>query len=149
MLLCTHTYFSLGYGTLSPSQLLEAAKLNGYKSITLTDINNTSATIDSLRLAEEIGIQLSIGIDFRNGIDQRYVGISKNNEGFRELNQHLSEYSHKAQPFPQIAPNFKHVNAIYPLSKYSGQKLKDHEFIGISAKEVLVLPFLYKDLDLY
>ena len=148
MLLCTHTYFSLGYGTLSPSRLIEAAKQNGYESIALTDINNTSATIDSIRLAEEIGIQLSIGIDFRNGIDQCYVGIAKNNEGYRELNQHLSEYSHKSQPFPPIAPDFEHVNIIYPLSKYSGQNLKDSEFIGISAKEVSTLPFLYKELDL-
>ena len=109
MLLCTHTYFSLGYGTLSPSQLLEAAQQNGYESIALTDINNTSATIDSLRLAEEIGIQLSIGIDFRNAIEQVYVGLARNNEGYCELNQHLSEYSQKSQPFPQIAPNFEHV----------------------------------------
>ena len=117
MLLCTHTYFSLGYGTLSPSQLIEAAKQNGYESIALTDINNTSATIDSLRLAEEIGIQLSIGIDFRNEIEQVYVGLARNNEGYREINQHLSEYSHKAQPFPKIAPNFENVSIIYPLSK--------------------------------
>ena len=148
MLLCCHTYFSLRYGTLSPSQLLEAAAQNGYKALALTDINNTSATIDSLRLAEEIGIKLSIGIDFRNGIDQCYVGIAKNNEGYRELNQHLSEYAHKGQPFPQSAPNFEHVNIIYPLSKYKKCKLKNYEFIGISAKEVSILPFLYKDLDL-
>lgn len=148
MLLCCHTYFSLRYGTLSPSQLLEAAAQNGYKALALTDINNTSATIDSLRLAEEIGIKLSIGIDFRNGIDQCYVGIAKNNEGYRELNQHLSEYTHKGQPFPQSAPNFEHVNIIYPLSKYKKCKLKNYEFIGISAKEVSILPFLYKYLDL-
>ncbi len=148
MLLCCHTYFSLRYGTLSPSQLLEAAAQNGYKALALTDINNTSATIDSLRLAEEIGIKLSIGIDFRNGIDQCYVGIAKNNEGYRELNQHLSEYAHKGQPFPQSAPNFEHVSIIYPLSKYRKRKLKNYEFIGISVKEVSILPFLYKDLDL-
>ncbi len=148
MLLCCHTYFSLRYGTLSPSQLLEAAAQNGCKALALTDINNTSATIDSLRLTEEIGIKLSIGIDFQNGIEQCYVGIAKNNEGYRELNQHLSEYSHKGQPFPQLAPNFEYVNIIYPLSKYSGHKLKNYEFTTISAKEVSILPFLYKDLGL-
>lgn len=148
MLLCTHTYFSLGYGTLSPSQLLEAAKQNGYESIALTDINNTSASIDSIRLAEELGIQLSLGIDFRNGIEQCYIGIAKNNIGYLELNRHLSEFLHKDQEFPKIAPNFKHVNVIYPLSKYLGHKLEDYEFIGISAKEVSKLPFLYKGLNI-
>lgn len=35
-----------------------------------------------------------MGIDFRNGIKQQYVGIARNNLGFRELNEHLSHHIH-------------------------------------------------------
>lgn len=147
MLLCSHTYFSFRYGTLSPSQMLEAAHSSGFTSLAITDINNTSATIDSLRLASEMGIHLSIGIDFRNGIDQKYVCIAKNNLGYYELNKHLSEHLHSAKSFDNLPPDFQNSFTIFPLKKYKGHSLRTNEYIGVSAKEVLSLPFLYKDLN--
>lgn len=135
-----HTYYSLCYGTLSTENLLNAAKSNGYEKIILADINNTSAVLDAARLSKEMGIEVGIGIDFRNGAEQQYVGIAKNNNGFRLLNIHLSEHLHKSISFLKQAPLTEDVFIIYPLKNYDGWALMEHEFIGISSQELLQLP---------
>ncbi|MGB0167339.1 MAG: PHP domain-containing protein, partial [Luteibaculum sp.] len=91
MLLNCHTYYSLGYGTLAPHKLLEQAVSMGYTELCVTDINNTSACLECLRIAKEVGIRVKIGIDFRNHVQQKFVGIAKNNLGFQELNAYLSQ----------------------------------------------------------
>jgi len=91
MLLNCHSYYSFKYGTISPKELLEQAHAKGYDCLTITDINNTSACIDIVRMAPEFKIKPVVGIDFRNGIQQQYIGIAKNNDGFRELNEHLTK----------------------------------------------------------
>ena len=94
MLLNCHTHYSFNYGTFSPERLLTTVKTNGYASFVLSDINNTSALISSLKEAKKIGIKLIAGIDFRNGIEQKYVGIAINNNGLNELHKHLSNHLH-------------------------------------------------------
>lgn len=141
MLINCHTYYSFGYGSISPNDLLDEVQEKGYKSLAITDINNTSACIDMVRLARERGLQIAVGIDFRNGIQQQYVGIAQNNEGFRELNEHLSQYLHNGKPFPDGAPGFQHAYIIYPIAKYKGQELKENEFLGASVKEIRKLSF--------
>src|ERR1700752_4581950 len=141
MLLNCHTYYSFGYGTLSVEELLNEVVLKGYKSFVLSDINNTSACIDTVRSANEKGIKPIMGIDFRNGIKQQYIGIAKNNVGFKELNEHLSEYLHEVKDFNSIAPEFSNAYVIYPLQSYAGQPLRENEFIGVSIKDFLRLPF--------
>ena len=141
MLLNCHTYYSLCYGTLSPDDLMEELTASGYKTFVLTDINNTSALLDTLRTCKEKGLQAIPGIDFRNGIQQQYVGIAKNNAGFRELNEHLSEHLHADQAFAAQAPRFQHAYVIYPLERYNGQALDENEFIGISVSDLVKLPF--------
>ncbi|MFN5663745.1 MAG: PHP domain-containing protein, partial [Bacteroidota bacterium] len=78
MLLNCHTYFSLRYGTLSVEALLAMAKQQGYTALALTDINNTSAWVEALRLAPGFGLEVKPGIDFRNGVNMQYVGIAQN-----------------------------------------------------------------------
>ena len=95
MLLNCHTYFSYKYGTLSIEQLLEESKSYGYSKIVLTDINSTSASLDFIRLAPNYGIDPVCGIDFRNGVEQKYIGIARNNAGFQELNLHLTNHLHE------------------------------------------------------
>jgi DNA polymerase-3 subunit alpha len=99
-----HSYYSLRYGTIKPTELLDLAVGNGLKSLVFTDINSTSACLDFVRLSEKRDILPVIGIDFRNGADQIYVGIAKNNAGFKELNEHLSEHIHSRTVFPDRAP---------------------------------------------
>jgi len=89
MFLNCHTYYSLRYGTLSEEHLLKQAQYCDLQSIALTDINNTSACLNFIRLAPKYGIKPVVGIDFRNGVDQQYVGLAKNNNGFQELNKWL------------------------------------------------------------
>src|ERR1700722_9057230 len=109
MLLNCHTYYSFGYGTLSVEELLNEVIKKGYNSFVLSDINNTSASIDTVRLAAEKGIKPILGIDFRNGIKQQYLGIARNNEGFYELNEHLSNHLHNEKIFVPIVRGFSNA----------------------------------------
>jgi len=86
MLINCHSWFSLKYGTISPEKLLEELSVKGFTNVALTDINNTSASIDFVRLAGQFNIKPVLGIDFRNGIQQNYIGLAKNIEGFKALN---------------------------------------------------------------
>ncbi len=107
----------------------------------LSDINNTSAILDALRLTDKKEFKVIPGIDFRNGIKQQYIGIAKNNAGFRELNEHLSQYLHQQKDFESEAPEFKNAYVIYPFHSYKNKTLKENEFLGISSKELHALPF--------
>lgn len=142
MLLNCHTHYSFCYGTYAIEQLLDEVQQKGYDSFVLSDINNTSACLDTIRLAKERNIKPIVGIDFRNNAQQQYIGIASNNLGFRELNEHLSLHLHSNIPFNPIAPAFTHAYIIYPLSTYKGWPLRDNEFIGVSVKELSNLAFL-------
>lgn len=141
MLLNCHTYYSFGYGTIALEELMNEAKERKYDSFVLSDINNTSAILDALRMAPQKGIKVIPGIDFRNGIKQKYIGIAINNEGFRELNEHLSEHLHNKNNIGDDAPAFTNAFIIYPFKVYNGKILRENEFIGISEKELKSLPF--------
>lgn len=142
MLLNCHTHYSFCYGTYAIEQLLDEVQQKGYDSFVLSDINNTSACLDTIRLAKERNIKPIVGIDFRNNAQQQYIGIASNNLGFKELNEHLSLHLHSNIPFNPIAPALTHAYIIYPLSTYKGWALRDNEFIGVSVKELSNLAFL-------
>jgi len=147
MLLNCHTYYSFCYGTLSIKELLNDVINKGYKAFVLSDINNTSAILDSLRLTENREPKVIPGIDFRNGMQQVYIGIAKNNNGFQELNEHLSEHLHSKKKFEATAPKFENAFVVYPFHSYKGHALNKNELIGISSKELASLPFSnYKNL---
>lgn len=141
MLLNCHTYYSFCYGTFSTEQLIDEVCRNGYDTFALTDINNTSAVLDTIRLCKAKNIKPIVGIDFRNKAQQQYIGIAYNNEGFRELNEHLSLHLHSDAPFNPIAPEFSNAYTVYPLCAYKGWKLKANEFVGVSIKDLSTLQF--------
>ncbi|WP_416444712.1 DNA polymerase III subunit alpha [Leeuwenhoekiella sp. A16] len=139
-----HSYFSLRYGTLSETQLLELAIKNGIQKLALTDINNTSACLTFVRKAKELGINPVLGVDFRNGIQQCYVTLARNNEGFLEINNFLSQHLHNKKSFPDHAPVFKNAVVIYSFEKVlelDKTKFSENEFIGIGLKDLRKLPF--------
>src|SRR5680860_880606 len=103
MYLNCHTYYSLRFGTFSEIELLDMAK-NGVSQLAITDINNTSACLNFVRKASNYAIKPILGIDFRKGAEQLFVGLAKNNDGFRELNAYLSHYSHNKLTIPEEAP---------------------------------------------
>jgi len=92
---------------LSIQELLEQARLYQQYCIALTDINNTSGCVNFIREAPAYGIKPVVGVDFRNGSQQQYVAIARNNEGFREINEHLTHHLHSELPFPDKAPKFQ------------------------------------------
>ncbi len=139
-----HTYYSLRYGTFSEVALLELAREMQVTRLALTDINNTSAGLNFVRKAKEYDIRPILGIDFRNGADPCFVGIAKNNEGYRELNAFLSAHLHDGKKLPSRAPLFREAYVIYPFERVllSGLwALGEHEFIGVSVADLRRLPF--------
>ena len=136
MLLNCHTYFSYKFGTISIEQLIQETIDKGYHSLVLTDINNTSATIDFIRRCEGKYIKPVVGIDFRNGAKQKFVGIARNNNGFRALNEYLTSYLHSGEKIPDRAPEIHDAYFIYPIGAIHPEKLKENEFIGIRPLQV-------------
>src|ERR1700690_3008846 len=132
MYLNCHSYYSFKFGTLSPEELLQDAKKMGIRSFALTDINNTSGVLDFIRIADfdKYKIKPVVGIDFRNGAEQKFIGIAKNNEGFYELNKFLSGHLHNDEPIPDRAPEFENCFIIYPLPAVQFP-LRENEFAGI------------------
>ena len=140
MYLNTHTYFSLRYGTLSTESLLDLAQLNDIDSLALTDINNTSACLNFVRLAYKNNIKPILGIDFRNGVEQKFVGLARNNEGFYQLNHYLSKHLHEELEFPDQAPELPDCSFIYPFQREL-RDLKPNEYLGVSPEDLRRLPF--------
>ena len=140
MLLNCHTHFSYRYGMIPIEELLSMAKGDGHTSIALTDINNTSACIEFVRLASGCDIKPVVGVDFRNGVHQPFTAIAKNNAGFREINEFLSYYLHTGEPIPTRAPAFENAFVIYP-SRNTPSVLRENEFVGIRSKELVRFKF--------
>lgn len=152
MLAFVHSYYSLRYGTLSPEDLVAEAESNGYKALVLTDINNTSGVFPFIKACTDKGIQPLVGIEFRRDNQVLYTGIALNQQGFRELNEFLSEYLLAHKPLPAAPPAFLNVIIIYPfssISKAAGGRLQigGNEYIGIKPSDVNHL--LFSDLRHY
>jgi len=141
MLLNCHTYYSYKYGTISIEDLIKEALKEDYNYLVLTDINNTSASLDFVRQCMEKHIKPVLGIDFRNGAQQQYIGIARNNKGFRELNKHLTHHLHTSEDFDDRGPEFRHAYVIYPFANFVYQELRENEFVGIHPSEVTKIQF--------
>ncbi|MGB1032348.1 MAG: PHP domain-containing protein, partial [Flavobacteriales bacterium] len=145
MYINTHTYYSLKYGTLKLRDLLSLAQKGRWNCFALTDINNTSTSLDFIRIAHEYDIKPVVGVDFRNSAQQQYVVLAKNNKGFQLINEHLSEHSKNQTPFPIKSPLKKDVWVIYPFKNISSKEvdpeqfvkgLEAHEFIGVGPEDL-------------
>ncbi len=139
MYLNTHTYYSLRYGTLSPQQLVAAAKAQGITTLALTDINNTSCSFSFVQNCIKEGIKPILGIEFRRDQQLLYIGLAKNNQGFYELNQFLTSHSIKNKKLPAMAPHFENAFIIYPRLPKPIQHLTANEYIGIRPAQVNAL----------
>jgi DNA polymerase-3 subunit alpha len=145
MYLNTHTYYSLRYGTFSPETLLELGRSMGLSCFALTDINTTSACLDFIRLAPKYGIRPIVGVDFREGIKQHYIALAKDNDGFSEINRHLTGILNKDFELESEAPAFEGAFVVYPFEKNKNRILRKNEFMGISPQD---LPYIrLKQID--
>ncbi|MFT4661862.1 MAG: DNA-directed DNA polymerase III PolC [Patiriisocius sp.] len=141
MYISCHTYYSLKYGTISPQEIIEEAEKNGVKTLVITDINNTSVAFDVLRRVQKLDLKILVGIDFRNGAKQEFIGIAKNNEGFYELNVFLSTHVHNKEDIPSKAPEFKNSWVVYPYGHIEPHELRENEFVGLRPNQVNKLLF--------
>ena len=135
MYLNCHSWFSLRYGAVSPRAVVEEAARRGIPALALTDVNNTSAAWDFVRHANELGVRPVLGVDFRRGAQQAFIGLARNPEGYAELCAHLSDW---LQHGPRPQPSWEHVTVIYPWPVWRANPvpLQDHEWIGVRAREL-------------
>lgn len=117
-----HSWFSLRYGLMQPRELLTEAQNAGITTLALTDINNTSAHWDFVRLAPEYGIRPVVGIDFRNKGDDDglplYIGLANNPDGYARLCAHLNRHLNKHQSFSDVVPEIQDVAFICPWERW-------------------------------
>ena len=115
-----HSYNSLRYGTLTVERLSELAAAAGVERLVLTDINNTTGVPDFVRECRSRNITPAAGIEFRDGNRLLYIGIARNNEGFRELNEFLTRHNISGDPLPPCPPSFPNAYVIYPAGGING-----------------------------
>ena len=116
MFINNHSYFSLRYGTVAPESILKMAQKKGIKTLALTDINNTSASLDFVRLAPKYNVKPVLGIDFRNNGIQQFIILAQNNNGFQQINTYLSSFA-DVSDIPEQAKTLEDTVVIYPYTK--------------------------------
>lgn len=137
MYINVHSQYSLRYGTLSIAKLIEEAAARGITQMVLTDINNSTGVMQFIRECREAGMKPIGGLEFRRDKKLLYIGIAKNKEGMRELNEHLSWHNLNEKELPDEAPVMKNACLVYPFS-YK-KTLRSNEFIGIRYDELHAL----------
>lgn len=141
MYLNNHSYYSLRYGTLKPIELVEQGVNWCLKEMVLTDINNTSASLDFVQIATKKKIKPILGVDFRNGAKQQFIMLAANNEGWFQLNNYLSDFLHTDNYIiPKKAKQIANTIVIYPF-KTDVYELLEHEYIGIKPSDLNHLKF--------
>ena len=88
--------------------------------------------LDIYRLGKKAGIKVVLGADFRNSVQQQFVMIAKNNNGFRSINEYLSEFLHQRNyVIPKRAKKLEDVIVIYPFHSFQNDSLEANEFLGV------------------
>jgi DNA-directed DNA polymerase III PolC len=121
---------------MSVEQLVQKAVAAGTDAVVLTDINNSTAIPDFAAECGKNNLRPVAGIEFRNNNELQYIGIARNNNGLRELNEFLSKLNFDKQQVPFPAPQFSEAYIIYSLKKIPKRKLFDNERIGIRPHEM-------------
>ena len=131
MLINVHSYYSLRYGTLAIEKLIELALLYNVNTLALTDINNTSASVEFVFRCIKAGIKPVAGVEVRNENKLLYILLAQNNEGFCFINDFLSEYLLSNLPFPERAPEIPWIYCIYPYPALDYSDLGFNQFLGV------------------
>jgi len=132
---------------MSVEQLVQNAIAAGAESIAMTDINNSTGIPEFAGESARNNIKPVAGIEFRNDNELQYIGIARNNNGLRELNEFLSKHNFEKTPIPFPAPEFSDAFTIYSLKKTPERKLFDNERIGIKPGEINRLVTLTESPD--
>lgn len=142
------TYFSFHYGTFSTEELVKAGVEAGATALALTNINATCDAWDFLQYCREQHIKPILGAEIRNGHRLLYILLARNNQGFRWINEFLSEHLMAKKPFPEgpageagvaQVPFFADPAdgfVIYLLGSREPSALLVNEYIGVLPTEV-------------
>lgn len=137
MLINTHSYYSLRYGTLDLDTLINLVIESGYDRFALTDINTTSACIDFIRAARKHHLKPVVGADVRDGIVQQHIILAKNNLGFYALNNYLTDYKIKGEVKELMPEKLNDCFVIYPFQKgLNYEHLGADEYVGVSIADL-------------
>lgn len=137
MYLNVHSQYSLRHGTMPVSRLIDEAMARGVTQMVLTDINNSTGAMEFIRECREKGMKGICGLEFRKDKKLLYIGIAKNKEGMRELNEFLTHHNLNVLELPEEAVEMNNAYIVYPYS-YRGT-LKKNEYVGIRADELHLL----------
>lgn len=136
MYLNCHSYYSLRYGILSIDDLIGQASRFNIQSLALTDINTTMGIPEFISKAKKKGIKPIAGCEFRNDDQLLYLLLAKNREGLKEINEFLTVHNLEKKEYPEVAPDFLHVEVIYPLGSLPCSELYANRWIGIHPGQV-------------
>ena len=139
MRLVNHSRFSLRYGLMTVEELVADAVRDGVSELALTDINATSAGWDFVAAAERQGVRPVLGLDFRDGARERYVGLARDAGGYAELCAHLTDHLHAHRAFGPEAPAFRRAAVVYPWRVWAAgevQELGEDMWIGVRPGEL-------------
>lgn len=137
MFLNVHSSYSLRYGTMSVEQLVKEAVALGIEQMAITDINNSTGVMEFMRECRAHGIRPIGGIEFRKQNKLLYIGIARNKEGMKELNDFLTFHNLSKKELPDRAEVFKNACVIYPYQ--SGIEVGTDDFIGIRPTQLNLL----------
>jgi DNA polymerase-3 subunit alpha len=117
-------------------QLVEMAKAQGLESLALTDINTSQGVMDFYKHCTQNNIKPLAGVEFHDGNKLLYTTIAKNIDGFREINEILTQC--KEVKSMEVAKGYKFQNAfmLYPYGSQPVAKLRDGELITIRPSDV-------------
>lgn len=147
MYLNCHSYYSLRYGTMPVETLVEQAAGKAVPALALTDINNSTGTMDFIRACRRHGVHPIAGIEFRDGNRLLYTGIARNNEGFRELNEFLSVCNISKKPLPPDPPPFRNAYVVFPFGRKTPSQLLGNEYMGVrlaGVRKLFSSPFRHR-----
>jgi DNA polymerase III alpha subunit len=125
-----HSCFSLRFGVRKPDELVVAAHALGLRTLLLTDINNTSATLDFYQKCLKNDIKPVIGIEFRRNGTLLFTGIARSNEGFFQLTKLLTEWSLNNKQ-TDIAPQMPDTFIVYEKLSKPINLFEKNEFLPV------------------
>jgi hypothetical protein len=64
------------------------------------------------------------------------VGIARNNEGFYELNDFLSQHTAGGKLFPNMPPCLPNVWFVFPYGSRKLEQLSENEFLGVRQSDL-------------
>jgi len=139
MYLNCKTFFSFHYGTFSTEELVKTAAANGIRAMALTNINTTCDAWDFVQYCREEKIKPILGAEIRHGHRLLYILLAANNDGFKWINEFISEHLLEKKDFPEDGPFFDTPAdgfVIYPLGAKTPEELLENERLGVLPTEV-------------